>query len=256
MKLNIDWKNAQKNLEKHWALYLGGALILLFLVNLISWPKDNGVRLTKVEFKEIPVLPLESSSTKSTAVLKVSGIEVIARPRNLAAIPPGSSFQAKLTGGASNGLVRAEVTQTLFVNGEALIPEGASLVGQGTSTEERLYIQFNQVVFRDGTFGNFSAVACDKEDQMVGVKGSLVSRNLGRIAGGVGLGFIGGFSSGLQEPQAFNGQKPSLKNALLNGTATTALEESRKMLSDLKNQIPIMEVKGATEICVIASGGS
>ena len=52
MKLNIDSKKAQKNLEKHWALYLGGALILLFLVNLISWPKDNGGRLTKVEFKD------------------------------------------------------------------------------------------------------------------------------------------------------------------------------------------------------------
>jgi len=256
MKLNIDLIKTMKLQDKHLGIGLLVLFVLLFLLNLIMWPREKRETLAKVELKEVPRVPEEKVANESKPVLRVSGIEVISRPRNLSSIPPGAFFKAKLSSGASNGLVKAEVIEGLAINSEMLIPEGSSLVGQGTSSEERLFIQFNQVVFKDGTFSNFNAVACDNDDQMVGLKGSLVGNRIGRVAGGVGLGFLGGFSSGLQEPQGYGSPKPSMKNAILNGTATTALEESRKMLSDLKNRMPIMEVKAGTEICVIASGGS
>jgi len=256
MKLKWDFNEAKKVLQRNASALAISGLFIVFLINLVSWPSSKRESPVSIALLEVPKLPEEPISPRKASVIPVSGIEIISRPRNLNAIPPGMIFQAKLSSGASNGFVKAEVTEGLLVNNEILIPEGSALVGQGTSSEERLFIQFNQVVFKDGSFGNFSAIACDKEDQMMGVRGSLVGKKFAKIASGVGLGFLGGFSAGFQEPSSFGSPKPSVKNALLNGTATTALEESRKMLSDLKNQMPIMEVKAGTEICVIASGGS
>jgi hypothetical protein len=160
MKLNIDLIKTIKLQDKHLATGLLALFVLLFLLNLIMWPREKREALAKVEFKEVPRVPEEKMANESKPALRVSGIEVISRPRNLSAIPPGAFFKAKLSSGASNGLVKAEVTEGLAVNNEMLIPEGSSLVGQGTSSEERLFIQFNQVVFKDGTFSNFNAVAC------------------------------------------------------------------------------------------------
>lgn len=190
---------------------------------------------------------------------KFSGPELLLRPIDLGKIPPGTLFWAKLTGGASNGPVRAEVTKELAVNGEPKIPSGAVLVGSGSSSEERLKVNFDQVVFKDGTIAQFSAVACDKSDKIPGLKGSLVGNKALNIAGSIGLGFIGGFSEGLQETQGQQGavvRKASIKNALLNATATTALEQSQNLMSDLKSRTPIIEVPEGTDICVIAVGGN
>ena len=86
---------------------------------------------------------------------KISGVtyrgpEVISRPRNLAAIPPGTLVRAVLATGAANGAVRADLREPVRVNGEVLIDEGATLVGMGTSTEDRLFVKFTEVVFKDG----------------------------------------------------------------------------------------------------------
>ncbi len=190
--------------------------------------------------------------------VRLAGLQVISRPRNLAQIPPGSFMEAKLMSGASNGLVRAEVTRALSVNGDIVIPQGAFLVGSGSSSEDRLFVRFSQVVFKDGTFGNLNAEACDQSDKIVGLKGSKVGNKALQLTGSLGLGFLGGFSTALQDTKGQQGavvSEPSLKNALLNGTATTALEESKNMMQDLKNRQPIIEVPQGTPICVMVSGG-
>lgn len=190
--------------------------------------------------------------------VRLAGLQVISRPRNLALIPPGSFMEAKLASGASNGLVRAEVSKALSVNGDIVIPEGAFLVGSGSSSEDRLFVRFSQVVFKDGTFGNLNAEACDQSDKIVGLKGSKVGNKALQLTGSLGLGFLGGFSTALQDTKGQQGavvSEPSLKNALLNGTATTALEESKNMMQDLKNRQPIIEVPQGTSICVMVSGG-
>ena len=74
------------------------------------------------------------------------------------------------------------------------------------------------------------------------------------IAGSVGLGFIGGFSEGLKDSDNIGGiptQRPSMKNALLNGAATAALDESRDMISKVKDKQPILEVAAGVPILII-----
>lgn len=198
---------------------------------------------------------LGRSSGKESS-LKLSGPQVLARPKDLKAIPPGTLLSATLITGASNGLVKAEANEPLRINGDTLIEKGSTFLGQGSSGDERLNVSFNQVVFRDGTFGQVNAVACDTSDKIVGLKGSKVGNKAANIAGAIGLGFLGGFSQGLQDSQGQGGtviREPSLKNSLLNGTATAALEQSQNLMSEVKNQPNIIEIAQSTPICILFS---
>lgn len=198
-----------------------------------------------------------SSNAKSNAApVKFTGAKVISRPKDLSKIPPGSLFHARLLTGASNGIVRAEVTLPLVVKGESFIETGAVVVGSGNSTEERLFINFNQVVFRDGSVGEISGQACDLSDKIVGLKGNKLGNHALNLAGSIGLGFVGGFSEGLLETEGQQGvviRKPTIKNALLNATAKTALERSQNLMSDLKNRAPVIEIPEGLEICIIVA---
>jgi hypothetical protein len=188
---------------------------------------------------------------------KWTGPQVIARPRDLSKLPPGVIATAELITGASNGPVRAELSDSIIVNGETLIDAGSVLVGQGSSGDDRLSVSFSQVVLRDGTVGNISAQACDSSDKIAGLKGSKIGTKAVNIAGSVGLGFVAGMSEGFQDTQGQFGatvRPPSMKNALLNGLSTTAAEQSRELMSDLKNAKPVIEVRQGTKICVIFDG--
>ena len=88
----------------------------------------------------------------------------------------------------------------------------------------------------------------------MGLKGSKLGSKALSLAGSLGLGFLGGLSDGLQDSEGQQGvlvRQPSLKNALLNATATTALEESQQMMSDLKNNIPVIEVPSGTSFYLL-----
>jgi len=188
---------------------------------------------------------------------RLSGPHVVARAPGLK-IPPGWMVKAKLVSGASNGLVRAELLEDLVVNGSTLAPTGALLLGSGSSTEERLYIRFSKLVFQDGRFQSISAEALEESDQIAGLKGSKVGHFATRLAAGIGLHFVGGMSEGLQDTRGEGGaavKKPTLKNALLNGTEQAAMEEGNEILSSLHNEQPVIEVKAGSIITVLFSEG-
>jgi type IV secretory pathway VirB10-like protein len=188
---------------------------------------------------------------------KYLGPQLILRPRNLSQIQPGSMMQAILVSGASNGLVKAKATENLVINGETLIDAGTILIGQGSSGEERLSINFSQAIFSDGTMGQINAVAADQSDKIVGLKGSGIGAKTISIAGSVGLGFVGGLSEGLQESQGQQGvlvKNPTWKNALLNATSATAFEQSRNLMQSLKDNHPAIEIAPDTSFMVIFGG--
>ncbi len=167
-------------------------------------------------------------------------------------------FKAKLVSGASNGPLRAEVIEPLVVDGETRIATGAVLIGMGQSTEQRLFIKFNQLVFKDGSFQEFQAQACDSSDQTVGLKGDRVGSYAIKLAAAAALNFAGGVSEGLQESDVQNGvavRKTSMKNALLNGSAHAALDQAQDTMSSVKSESPIIEVPAGTVFWVLAQGG-
>ena len=64
---------------------------------------------------------------RSGKSVKYTPPQLVGRPRNVL-IPPGAMAEARLVSGASNGLIRAELTETLSQSGESLLEEGTVLV--------------------------------------------------------------------------------------------------------------------------------
>jgi hypothetical protein len=173
---------------------------------------------------------------------------------NGAKIPPGTMGTARLATGASNGPVRAELLEPMTFNGQTYVEAGTVLIGSGSSTEERLFIRFNQMVFRDGSVKTIQAQAYDSEDKIPGLKGSKVGNFALNLAGSIGLNFSGGLSDGLQEQEVTGGvavRKNTVKNAFLNGASVAALDQSKELMSSLKNKQPIIEVPAGTSIVVV-----
>lgn len=192
-------------------------------------------------------------TAKRPLVVRYAGVQSISRPK-AARIPPGSLVRAVLTTGASNGPVRAELKESLRIQGETLVPEGSALIGSGQSTEDRLYIRFGQVVYRDGSFEPIQAQAADSKDQTVGLIGSKVGRYAMKLGAAVGLNFASGMAEGLQQKEAVGQQtvnKADARNALLNGASRASLELANEIMSDLKNQTPVIEVPAGTEILIL-----
>jgi hypothetical protein len=199
----------------------------------------------------------QNKKRSSRVVVRFPGLQKIDR-RKAGDIPPGSMVKAVLVTGASNGPVRIETKETLRIQGETLIPEGATLLGTGQSTEERLMVHFTQIVFKDGSYASISAQAADVEDKTVGLRGSRVGRVAMKYAAAIGLNFVGGMADGLQDREIV-GQavvtKPDARNALLSGTSRATLEMANETMSDLKNKAPIIQIDAGKEILVIFDGG-
>lgn len=185
--------------------------------------------------------------------VRFSGPELVTRPRNIT-IPPGTMVKAALVSGASNGSVKAELKEPLIVNGETLIDQGTMLYGSGQSGNDRLMIHFKKAVFRDGSVAVISAEAADSDDNIVGIKGNQVGYRALKLAAGIGLNFVGGMSQGLQDTQGSQGAvvaPPTVKNALLNGAAHASIEEGQNVMTEYRNEKPVIEVSAGTLITVI-----
>jgi hypothetical protein len=242
------------------------ALVVLFsffiaYALLSSMNRIDGQRTSDVappNFHSVPtiVLPpsvgLASSSpdggTRSSRAgrTKVSYTGPQVLYREIAGVPPGTLVKAKLVTGASDGPVRAELIQDVIVNGERLIESGSTILGNGSSTEDRLFIRFDRLVKKDGSTLSIQAQALDRKDRIVGLKGNKVSTEAMKLVAGIGLNFVGGMSDALQETDVKGGvavRKSSMKNALLNGAAHAALDQSRELISSYKDKAPRIEVE-------------
>lgn len=198
-----------------------------------------------------------SVRSKRAVIVKLPGIQKIDRRRS-GQIPPASMIKAILLSGASNGPVRVEVTESLRIQGETLIPAGATMFGSGQSTEERLIIRFSKVIFKDGSFEDISAQAADIEDKTIGLRGSRVGKYAMKYAAAVGLNFAGGMAEGLQDREVVGQQvvtKPSARNALLNGASKATLEMANDSMTELRNNAPIIHIPVGTEIYVMFESG-
>lgn len=227
----------------------------------IGFNEQMGSKTSEAEKIQIPRGNSEFNKTqiknnKSKVVVFYSAPQVIGRP-NLGKIPAGTMVKAKFITGASNGPLKAILAEDLSINGEAMVPEGTTLVGSGSSGEDRLNVQFTKLVFKDGKSQSIQAQGCDLLDQTVGVKGKKLSKYAFLLATGAGLNFLGGVAEGLQESQVQNGvatKKSDLKNAALNGAGKAALDQSQEILTDLKNKKSVIQVESGKEFYVLFEG--
>ncbi len=194
-----------------------------------------------------------NSKPSKQIVMKLPGLQKFDRTR-ASQIPPGSEVRAKLLTGASNGLVRAELLESLRVQGENYLKAGETVVGQGQSTEDRLFIRFTQVVHKDGSVEAVQGQAVDTEDKTAGLAGSKFKRYAMRYGTAVGLYFVGGMTEGMQERTIVGQQvvtNPDPKNALLNGASRAAIEMANDQMSNMRNQPPPVSIPAGQEILIV-----
>ncbi len=229
--------------------------------------KAEDIRLPALANQEVSIKihPVDIENTKKPDVAKrvyrypqntfaFVGLKKVDRFGDLK-IPPGTMIKAQLLSGASNGPVRARMLESIAIQGATLIEKGQILLGQGISSQERLFIKFSKLVFNDGNFIRISAEACDQSDSMPGLFGSNVRGVAMKWVGAASLGVLGGAALGMQNNQnQYTQQKPSTRDAMLNGVAVASLDQAKEIGRNIENTEPLIEVPAQTEFQVLFSG--
>lgn len=267
--LNQYFENGQNFDKKHFKImaYITLALILsVFVTGLLGKRRIVGKNSKELSS---PPLSREVPLTVPRILNNSDNVNVISRKnfdysnlrkikvltlRALSEIPVGSETKAILVSGATDGIVKAKLTQSLIVDGEPLIPENSILFGKGKSGEERLYVEFNKVIFPSGESFQILAQSFDPSDKIQGLKGAIVGTRAKKMGMAMGMGFLGGMADGMRETSGsslFMNQKPTVKDAALSGASKAALDQSEAYLEEMKKSPNIIEVKSGTEFIII-----
>ena len=174
--------------------------------------------------------------------------------RSLLNFPVGTEGKAVLVSGGTDGLVKAKILKPVLVDNEPLIPENSTLIGVGKSGEDRLFIEFQKIVFPTGETYKVRAQAFESDDKIQGIKGSIVGTRSKKMMMAMGPGFLGGMADGLRENTSgsyFSTQKPTTRDAALAGASKAALDQSEAYLEEMKKSPNIIQVKSGTEFYFI-----
>jgi hypothetical protein len=159
-----------------------------------------------------------------------------------------------LTSGGANGMVKATLTEGLKSDGEVVLPANTVLLGAGTSSEDRLFMEFSKAILPDKTTMKIKALAYDKEDRILGVKGKKISDYAFKLAASAGMIFLGGMADGMREEVSLvpgERRRPSVRDSALTGVTTATSEVGKDMLEKMKSSDSRIEVAHATSILLI-----
>ncbi len=267
--LNQYFENGQNFDKKHFKVmaYVTLALILsVFVTGLLGKRKIVGKNSKELSSpplsREVPLtVPRILNNSDNVNVINRKNYDYshqrkikVLTLRALSEIPVGSETKAILVSGGTDGIVKAKLTQSLIVDGEPLIPENSILFGKGKSGEERLYVEFNKVIFPSGESFQILAQSFDPSDKIQGLKGAIVGTRAKKMGMAMSLGFLGGMADGMRETSGsslFMNQKPTVKDAALSGASKAALDQSEAYLEEMKKSPNIIEVKSGTEFIII-----
>lgn len=192
---------------------------------------------------------LSQPASKKKSIDRIQSIDL----RSQTEPPAGSETFAVLMSGGSNGLVKAKMSDDLILNGDLYAAKNSVLIGQGSSTDQRLFIKFNRLVSPEGKSKKIKAQAYDNSDRIRGLIGKKVSDRIFKIAASSALIFLGGMAESMQtsEPSLYgSAPKKSIRDAALGGVAQATTEHGKKYLQEI-DQDNRIEVKSETQFVVI-----
>ena len=192
----------------------------------------------------------KKSHLKARKQAKFEPLVVTKRPVAELEVAPGTYVKAVLITGASDGPVKVRLLEDVKAGGRTVVPLDSVLIGKGSSTEERLMIDFNKIVLLDGQAIGTNAVACDPSDQMPGLFGSNVNSRALNLAGAFGLNFAAGYSTGSEEDT----KDQSIRQKIQSGAALAALEEAKRLSEKAKNTKPRIEIKRNQKLLILFTG--
>mgnify|MGYP002363743348 CR=1 FL=1 len=119
------------------------------------------------------------------------------------------------------------------------------------STEGRLYIDFERLVFRSGKVQPIKGTALD-ESGAYGLKAQVLSSKALMVAGSIAGSFISGYAASQQTVSqnafGFSQTQPGNRNGVLQGVAQTAADQSKRLIEDATKEKPILVVEPETKV--------
>jgi len=248
------------------SLYIAIALSIALFVAM-SFTKDMGhsrfgdqpIKTPEVDYRSASINPklLTERDLRTNTIgsqrprpSHLGKIKIVSL-RGEAFLPVGTEMKAVLSSGASDGIVRARLTQKVLVDGEVVLPERTTLFGHGVSGEERLFVEFKKAILPNGESHEILAQALDSSDSILGLKGAFVGRKTKKMAGAIGFGFLGGMMQGFQTDSSLLGRRPTARDAALSGASKAALDQSTYFMEEMRNAKNTIEVKLGSPILVI-----
>lgn len=216
--------------------------------------KTNSIDIPNHEPQIVSRIPERKASS---SLQKFLGPSLIARP-GAHEILPGTIVTAKLQTAATDGPVKAIITESVIIDGEERLPIGSVLIGLGQSQDSRVTVQFGKVIVAGQGAVEINAVALDQEDQLVGIQASQMNQEMIHLGASIGLNFVGGVAEGLKEKSGQAGvaiEAPTTRNALLNGASKAALDEAHSLMEETKNKKYSLKVESGTPILIFFHGG-
>ena len=121
------------------------------------------------------------------------------------------------------------------------------------STEGRLFIECERVIFRSGRALAVKGSVLDDAGAF-GLKAQVLSSKALMIGGAIASSFISGYAASQQTQQtnAFGFSQPQTgtRNGILSGVAQTAADQSKKFIEDSTKEKPILVVEPKTKMSV------
>lgn len=123
-------------------------------------------------------------------------------------------------------------------------------VAKQGSTEGRLYIDFDRLVFRTGKVIPIKAVVLDDAGAF-GLRAQVLSSKALMVAGSIASSFISGYAATQQTQQTnafgFTQTQPGSRNGILQGMAQSAADQSKRLIEDSTKEKPVLVVDPKTK---------
>jgi len=153
-------------------------------------------------------------------------------------------------------VVGGEVSPAIVAldNGQGVFP-GLRVLGKArqSGTPGRLQIDFDRVVFRSGRVAAIKAGALDQAGAY-GLEAQVFTGKALAVAGAMASSFISGLAASQQStsPTAFGFSQvqPTGRNAILQGVAQTAADQSKRLIEESTQEKPVLVVEAVTPVSV------
>lgn len=240
--------------------------------------KENGVHVTQSQRAKSVIDAHEEDARNSAATSKrVRGIklnynakQVIARDSNssdFSTLPSGTNFIGKLLTGidtrSQSQSVRVILPYGASHSSGGLIPRNSILLGSISypGKGERVYLNFNRVIFPSGSEYKMDAQALSSADYTPGLIGEATSQSDLRLAGSIGLTAVSAVAEVLSSRTAAVGinqlgqvvaeqANPSLKDAALKGISQASKEEASRHAEVAKNSEEYLTLNAGADLIV------
>lgn len=132
---------------------------------------------------------------------------------------------------------------------------GVRLYGSAKAgSEGRLSIAFERILFPGGRAVPLQAVAMDRSGA-VGLPAHVISQKALAVMGAMGASFVSGLAASQQDITAngfgFQVPRTGARNALLQGIAQTAADQSKRLIEEATAEKPVLIVEAGTSVTVL-----